>query len=162
MTRWLPYPYMSAALLAIWLLLNQTLSPGHLLLGAILAILAPLAAKPLEVPPLRVRQPLKIPDLVWEVLKDIIRSNVAVTRIIVRPGEPKQTSGFVHIPLDLRNPYGLAMLAIIVTATPGTAWVNYDSRRGILLLHTLDLVDEAHWVDLIKTRYERRLMEIFE
>ena len=29
-------------------------------------------------------------------------------------------------------------------------------------LHVLDLVDEETWVRLIKDRYERRLMEIFE
>ena len=36
------------------------------------------------------------------------------------------------------------------------------TATGRLLLHVLDLVDEETWVRLIKDRYERRLMEIFE
>jgi multicomponent K+:H+ antiporter subunit E len=57
---------------------------------------------------------------------------------------------------------GLAVLAIIVTATPGTAWMEYDAASGSLLLHVFDLVDEASWTDLVKNRYEHMLMEIFE
>jgi multicomponent K+:H+ antiporter subunit E len=62
----------------------------------------------------------------------------------------------------MRDPYGLAALACIITATPGTVWVEYDSAQGTMLLHVLDLVDEEEWVRIIKDRYERRLMEIFE
>ena len=47
-------------------------------------------------------------------------------------------------------------------ATPGTIWVDYDSRSNTVLLHILDLVDEEQWVRTIKDRYERRLMEVFE
>ncbi|MFC7544175.1 Na+/H+ antiporter subunit E [Siccirubricoccus deserti] len=66
------------------------------------------------------------------------------------------------IPLDMRNPYGLAALACIVTATPGTVWVEYDSTRSTMLLHVLDLIDEAQWRQIIKDHYERPLMEVFE
>jgi multicomponent K+:H+ antiporter subunit E len=71
-------------------------------------------------------------------------------------------SGFMDIPLELRAPYGLATLAIIITSTPGTLWVNFDSAKGVLTIHVLDLVDETAWIATIKQRYERRLMEIFE
>ena len=31
-----------------------------------------------------------------------------------------------------------------------------------MLLHVLDLIDEEEWVRIIKDKWERRLMEIFE
>ena len=93
---------------------------------------------------------------------DIIRSNVAVGRIILGLGRRQRTSGFVNIPLELRNPYGLAILACIITSTPGTLWVNFDRQRGLLVIHVLDLIDEDDWIRTIKNRYERRLLEIFE
>lgn len=31
-----------------------------------------------------------------------------------------------------------------------------------MLLHVLDLIDEDEWRRIIKERYEKRLMEIFE
>ena len=68
----------------------------------------------------------------------------------------------MNIPLDLRDPYGLAVLACIITSTPGTLWVSFDSAKGMLMIHVLDLVDENEWIRTIKGRYERLLLEIFE
>ena len=57
---------------------------------------------------------------------------------------------------------GLTVLALIVTATPGTAWVQFQRASGSLLIHVFDLVDEDEWIRLLKTRYEALLVEIFE
>jgi multicomponent K+:H+ antiporter subunit E len=162
MSSLLPYPLLSAALLALWLLLNQSVSPGHLVLGSVLAILASWAMAALRPEKPRIRRPGVALRLAGTVLIDILRSNLAVGRIIVRSREPGVNAGFVTIPLELRDRHGLAVLSIIITSTPGTIWVNYDAAKGTLLLHVLDLVDEAVWVRTIKDRYERRLMEIFE
>jgi multicomponent K+:H+ antiporter subunit E len=158
----LPYPLLSIALLVLWLLLNQTVSVGHLALGSVLAVLASWAMAALRPEKPRIRRPGAILRLAGMVLVDILRSNLAVGRIIVSPREPGGNAGFMTIPLDLRSRYGLAVLSIIITSTPGTIWVNYDAAKGVLLIHVLDLVDEAAWIRLIKHRYERRLMEIFE
>ena len=48
MGRWIPSPLLSISLLAMWLLLNQSVEPAHLLLGGALAIAAPLLARPLQ------------------------------------------------------------------------------------------------------------------
>jgi len=161
--RWLlPYPLLSAALLVLWLLLNQSVSTGHVVLGAVLAVLASWAMAALRPEKPRIRRPGAALRLAGLVLLDILRSNIAVGRIIVRSREPGVNAGFMTIPLDLRSRHGLAVLSIIITSTPGTIWVNYDAARGTLLLHVLDLVDETVWIQLIKGRYERRLMEIFE
>jgi multicomponent K+:H+ antiporter subunit E len=92
----------------------------------------------------------------------VIRSNIAVSRIVIHRGARGQTAGFLEIPLRLRNPAGLAALACIITSTPGTTWAGYDSGSGVLTMHILDLVDEEAWVHTIQDRYERRLMEIFQ
>ena len=62
----------------------------------------------------------------------------------------------------MRNESALAALACVLTATPGTAWVEFDTETGILLLHVLDLIDEESWVHIVKDRYEQPLMEIFQ
>jgi multicomponent K+:H+ antiporter subunit E len=162
MKRWLPYPLVSLGLLATWLLLNQTLAAGHVILGAALAVGGGLALAMLQPPQGTVRRPEVIAGLAWLVLVDIVRSNVAVARIVLNPRHRGQTSGFLDIPLELRHPAGLAVLACIITATPGTAWARYDSARSVLTLHILDLIDEEAWIRTIKGRYERRLQEIFE
>ena len=111
----------------------------------------------------RIRRWDLIPRLFGIVLLDIVRSNLAVAGLILTGGRHGQRrSGFVEIPLELRDPTALAILAVIVTTTPGTAWMEYDARRDAVLLHVFDLVDEAEWIGLIKGRYESLLLEIFE
>ena len=162
MTRLLPHPLLFLALLAMWLLLNQSVSPGHLVLGAIVALVASWTLSAFRMEPERLRRPQAMVRLALRVLGDIFRSNLAVGTIILTGSRGGGRAGFMTIPLDLRSQGGLAMLAIILTATPGTLWMNYDAAKGELLLHVLDLVDEDHWTTLIKQRYERLLMEIFE
>jgi multicomponent K+:H+ antiporter subunit E len=101
--------------------------------------------------------------LLRDVAVEVLRSNNAVARIILQlPGARSGRSGFVVIPLDMRDPYGLAALACILTATPGTVWVDYNAARGTMLLHVLDMIDEEQWVRIVKDKWERQLMNLFE
>src|SRR3546814_13909315 len=104
MTRCLPFPLSSAFLLAMWLLLNQSLSAGHILLGAVLALVGPPVLTTLDLPRAKVRNPRVILLLLFRVLDDIARSNVAVAWIILVPGRRPQ-SGFIAIPLASRHRY---------------------------------------------------------
>lgn len=162
MTRLLPFPLASTGLLVLWLLLSQTVSWGHLLLGGAIAIAGGWALATLEVPKARPRRLRAVFLLFAVVVADIVRSNIAVARIILGLDRRKWTSGFVEIPLELRDPYGLATLACIITSTPGTLWVDFQAASGTLTIHVLDLIDEAGWRRIIKGRYERLLREIFE
>jgi len=151
------------ALLALWLLLNQSLAAADLLLGAALALCGVLAFRRLQPRAKRVRWPAwAIARLLGLVLADVLRSNLAVARLVLGLHRAKRTAGFLSMTLELRDPRGLAVMACIVTATPGTSWARYDAARNILTIHVLDLVDEAAWIRLFKERYERRLLEIFQ
>ena len=162
MRRILPYPILSAGLFAASILLSNSVAPPSLALALLIAILAPAIMLALRVERVRIKNPGAIFSLAGDVALDILRSNWAVAQIILAGKRKERTSGFIHIPLDLRDRYALAVLAIVLTSTPGTLWVEYEPANGRLLLHVLDLVEEETWVRLIKDRYERRLMEIFE
>ena len=95
------------------------------------------------------------------VLYDMLRSNLDVAAIILGLRRGERRTGFVSIPLDMTSSFGLSLLSIILTATPGTLWVQYDSHTGRLLMHLIDSTDSAGWVRRVKDRYERPLMEIF-
>lgn len=161
MSRVLPYPVLTVALLLMWVLLTS-FSPGQFLLGAAIAAAASRAMAALQPSKPRLRRWQLIPRLVGVVTLDILRSNIAVASIILQGRRRDRVSGFVAIPLDLRDSTGLAVLACIVTSTPGTAWIEYAADSGVLLIHVLDLVDEEEWISLIKNRYEALLMEIFQ
>jgi len=159
--RWLPHPLMAGFLLLVWLLMRGSLAPGDWLLGGMLALGLAWAFGKLQPPRARLRQPWRLLPLALRVVYDIVRSNLAVAGVVLRP-RWRGRSGFVAIPLELEDPYGLALLACIVTSTPGTIWVDHDPVRRVLLIHVLALADEAIWIDTIKRRYERPLLEMFQ
>ena len=161
MSRLLPHPLLSVALAVMWLLLNAPVTPATALLAGLVGWLVPFVMLALRPDAVRARAPGVILRLAGTVLVDVVRSNVDVARVILGLNRGERRTGFVSIPLDLREPYGLAVLAIVLTATPGTLWVQYDSATGRLLLHVLDLTDGDDWVHRIKDRYERPLLEIF-
>ena len=162
MKRLFPAPWLSLALWALWLLLNLSLSAGNLLLGAALAILAPVMFAPLRPLPVRIRRPGVILKLFFLVGRDVVASNIAVAWGVLRAGKNPPRSRFIKIPLDLRDANGLAALSMITTVVPGTIWSELALDRSILLLHVFDLDDEAQFIQHFKSTYERPLMEIFE
>lgn len=152
-----------AGLTVLWLALNQTFAPGHLVLGVLLALLLAWASatlRPLQARLVRIDLALA---LMGVVLVDVVRSNLHVAGIVLGlSGRRRIVSGFLDIPLELRDPHGLAALAVILTSTPGTVWVELSPEGDLLRIHVLDLVDEQYWVRHIKDRYERPLRRIFE
>jgi multicomponent K+:H+ antiporter subunit E len=156
-------PVFAIVLLVMWLLLNSTVSLGHIVLGALIAVALLAAAYRLRPLQPRMRNGFSLVSLFGHVFIDVVRSNIGVARVVLGlTGGRRITSGFIDIPLDLHDPHGLATLAMIITCTPGTVWVELSSDKRTLTIHVLDLVDEAEWIHRIKTRYERPLIEVFE
>ncbi|CUA99856.1 MULTISPECIES: Na+/H+ antiporter subunit E [Comamonas] len=157
-----PAPLLSVALLVLWLLLNRSVSAGQILLGLILGLLIPVLLRGLRPLPVRVSHPLSILKLAFRVVCDTSVSNFNVVRFLLLPRMRKHPAAFVHIPLELRDPNGLAVLAMIVCLTPGTSWAEISRDRSMLLLHALEVEDAKQMADFVKSRYESLLMEIFE
>jgi multicomponent K+:H+ antiporter subunit E len=156
------FPLLWFSLLAMWLLLNGSVALADVIAGALAASVGVFGLGLLQPSSPRLRRPGVAARLAGAVFLDIVRSNAEVAAIVLRRGTRTRRAGFVDIPLDVRRPAALAVLACIITSTPGTAWAGYDPVSGLLRIHVLDLVDDATWVRTVKERYERRLMEIFE
>lgn len=163
MRRLIPSPLLSFTLFVTWLLLNQSLEPAHLLLGGLVAIIAPWLARPLQPHGYaRIHRPLALLKLLVHAGIEVLRSCVNVTRIILFARSEGLNSRFIRIPLDMQSPHGLALLAGMVNLTPGTVWVELLPERHELALHVFDLHDEEWWINTIKSQYEAPLIEIFE
>jgi len=163
MRSWLlPHPLLSLALFVASLLLSSSVAPPSLLLALLLALGAPQIMRTLRIEPVRVRLSSSMPRLMGIVALDIVRSNWAVAQILLGRRRRERVSGFILIPIGLSDRYALAVLAIVLTSTPGTLWVEYRRSERQLLMHVLDLVDEEEWVRLVRDRYEPLLRDIFE
>lgn len=162
MSRFVPHPFLSFVMLLTWVMLWQSLSPAALISGVVLALLLPRTLLLLGETPPKVHRPLVAVRLFFRVLKDIAHSNFAVVRVLLEGRDQTVPTGFVNIPLELENRYGLAILAAIITATPGTFWAAYNKRTNVLTIHVYDLKSQDEVRATIKGRYELPLVEIFQ
>jgi multicomponent K+:H+ antiporter subunit E len=160
MSRLVPAPLLSGVLFVAWLLLNGV-SAGHVVLAAVLGIAIPWFTEPFRPDRFHLRSWPTLVALAVTVLRDIVVSNVQVAMLIIGP-ERRIHPRFVWLPLAIRDPHGIATLAGIITMTPGTLSADLTEDRKHLLVHALNVADEAELVASIKARYETPLRRIFE
>lgn len=161
MTRLIPHPGLSFSLVLLWLMLTR-FSLGYLVLGTALSLVAGWAYSALHPKRPRIRRWRVIPRLALTLFGDIIHSNIHIARLLLTEGRGTRRSAFITVPLTLSNENALAVLAIVLTATPGTAWLEYAVETGTLTLHIFDASQEEHYREMIGKTYEPMLMEIFE
>jgi multicomponent K+:H+ antiporter subunit E len=157
----LPSPLLSLALWAAWLVLNSSVSPGHLVLGALLALAVPWFTEPLRPDRIHPHAPLVLLKLLLVVLWDVIVSNIDVARRILGP-ERAIKQAYVWVPLTITSPHGRIALAGIITMTPGTLSAQFSDDGRWLLVHAFNVDDEPALIASIKQRYERPLLEILQ
>jgi multicomponent K+:H+ antiporter subunit E len=161
MRNWLPHPLLTPALTVVWLLLNNSLAPGQVLLGLLLGWAIPrftLAFWPERV---RIHSPARLLRFAGVFLYDVLVANLAVARLILA-GPRALRPAFVVVPLDLSNDLALSLLANTICLTPGTVSARLSADRRQLLVHALDCGDPAELVATVKTRFEAPLKAIFE
>lgn len=158
---WFPHPILSTVLLVTWLLLNNTIAMGHVVLGAILGILIPWftsAFWPEKICLGSLRVFLRFAAIVSY---DIIIANVTVAKLILSPNDSLKPN-FLHIPLDIQHPLGISVLASTISLTPGTVSTDLSEDKKTLIVHALHVEDIDEEIATIKSRYERPLMEVFK
>src|SRR5690606_16131668 len=92
---------------------------------------------------------------------DVIVANVIVAKLILFCPVERPNTRWVAVPIELRTPEAIAILAGTITMTPGTVSSDISADGRSLLVHCLDAPDAEIAVREMKARYEARLMEIF-
>ena len=166
MTRFLswlfPHPLLTILLTLVWVILQNEVTSGMVVFGLILGVIIPRATAnwwPDRPQGIRTGKMLSYCLLVvW----DIIVANIQVAWIVLTRSNESLRPKWVAIPLDLRQPEAITVLAGTITLTPGTVSADLSNEGHSLLVHALDAEDADAVRDDIKERYERRLKEIFE
>jgi len=161
-SRLLPHPLLTLLLTAVWLLMANEFSLNSLLFGFFLGIVIPIFTQPYWPDRPNLRNPLMIGEYILVVLYDIVVANVVVAALVLFRSNKSMHPAWVSIPLELRTPEAITVLAGTITLTPGTVSADLSDHGHTLLVHCLNAPDPAAIRDEIKQRYERRLMEIFE
>lgn len=159
--RLVPHPATSTLILIAWLLLQRSVSPGHLVLGAVLAVLMPLFTRRFWPERIQLGRAVVLARFLAVVLWDIVIANFSVARLVLASTRRLQP-GFVKFELELDNDFALTALANTVSLTPGTVSAEVSADRQHLIVHYLAEADEVELVETIRRRYEAPLKEIFQ
>ena len=159
--RWFPHPVTSAVLFVVWLLLNHTLSAGHVVLGAALGVFIPLFTRRFFPEPVYLTRTGTILRFLVVVLWDIVVASFIVARLSLGPVSNLRPR-FIRIPVALADDFALTALTSAISLTPGSVFAEVATDRQHILIHALDVDDEAALVRTIKQRYEAPINEIFQ
>ena len=166
MTRFLawlfPNPLLTLILTVVWTLLQNQVSAGMVVFGLILGIIIPRITAPWWPDSPSKFHMGRMISYCLMVLWDIMVANVEVAWIVVTRPNSKLRPAWVVVPLDLRQPEAITILAGTITLTPGTVSADLSDGGRSLLVHALDTDNPDAIRDEIKHRYERRLKEIFK
>ena len=159
--RLLPHPLLTLMLTVVWTLLQNEVSAGMVIFGLILGIIIPILTSawwPDRPSGFRMgKMIIYCLIVIW----DIMVANVQVAWIVLTRPNSKLRPAWVVVPLELRQPEAITILAGTIPLTPGTVSADLSDAGHSLLVHALDTEDPDAVRDEIKHRYERRLLEIF-
>jgi len=158
----LPQPALTAALIVVWLLLLNDLTFGGLVLALAIGLAIPIFTSRFWPDRPRIRWGPAMIGYALVVLWDIVVANFEVAYVIVFRKNASLRSGWLVVPLELRSPEAISVLAATISLTPGTVSSDVSADGQALLVHALDAADHEAVVGRIKSRYEARLLRIFE
>lgn len=114
---------------------------GGVVVAAVLLIAFPLPSLTADDRRLRLR-PVALVPLAAEIAKDVVISNVLVTRLTLSPQRQVHTA-VIACPLHTRSPRILATVANIAALSPGSMAVEALRDPPTLYVHVLSLDDPA-------------------
>lgn len=160
--RWLmPHPLLTLILAIVWILLQNQVTAGMVVFGIILGILIPWATSIWWPDTPKGFRLGKMVSYSFVVIWDIVIANIQVAWIVLTVPNAKLKPAWIVVPLELKQPEAITVLAGTITLTPGTVSADLSDEGHSLLVHVLHTDDPDGVRDEIKERYERRLMEIF-
>jgi multicomponent Na+:H+ antiporter subunit E len=140
----------------LWTALTERYTASNLLLGLLLANVALRLGRGRGA---RVRRTGLALRFAAFFAVEVVVSALRVAQEVLRP-RPRMRPAIVGVPLDVRTDGQIALLAILITLTPGTLALDVSPDRRTLLVHAMFADDLGRVRREIKHGFERRILEL--
>lgn len=146
-------------LAVIWMLLNNSWTVLTFVVGYLLGFVLLFLLQRFLPERFYGRRVMAILVLIGIFLKELVLSNIEVIKQVARP---KLTirPGIVALPIHLRSPWEITVLANLITLTPGTLTVDVSMDSTTLYIHVMDIPEAERVIKDIKETFEKRIMEV--
>ncbi|MGX5665564.1 Na+/H+ antiporter subunit E [Rhizobium daejeonense] len=155
------YYALALPMAVIWLAVTGSATLHNLLLGLVVSGLSlSLIREQTKTTGYPVR-PLRVSLLIGLFFVELAKSAFKVAVLVVKP-KMEIKPGIFAYPLTVKGDFEIALLANLITLTPGTLSVDVSEDRKTLYVHALDCSDVEGARRDIAEGFERRIREAFE
>ena len=128
MRRLFPHPVLSLLLVLTWFLLVNQWKIGSLVMAIFLATVIPLVTSPYWPHRPQLNSMRALLSYAALVVWDVIIANIQVAKIILFMPRDRIQSAWIAVPIELKSPEAIAILAGTITMTPGTLSAELSER----------------------------------
>jgi multicomponent Na+:H+ antiporter subunit E len=144
-----------------WAASNGSFAPSTLAVGFVLGYLVLFIARPALAPSNYHKQLWRAVTFFVFYVRDILMASLRVAYDVLTP-TMYMNPGVVGVPLDVKTDAEIAVLANLVSLTPGTLSLDVSADRRVLYIHAMYIDDND--VDRLRTALkrdlERRVLEL--
>ncbi|MCF3098747.1 sodium:proton antiporter [Aeromonas australiensis] len=142
-----------------WMLVNDSYGSVEFIIGYIIGFLVLRISLPFGVAPSYFKRFKAISNLLFFFIYELIVSVFRVAWDVITPTHLSEPD-IIYLPLSAKSDLEIAILANMVSLTPGSLSLDVTEDRQFLVIHVMFAPDHAVVIDGIKSGLERRLLEI--
>ncbi|MBO8176302.1 Na+/H+ antiporter subunit E [Aeribacillus pallidus] len=143
----------------MWMFLTVSFDPSTFIVGYVLGLIIIFALRRFFHSRFYVIPFLALLKLLLIFLKELVLSNIAVLKVIIKPKLDIQP-GIFALPTQLTKDWEITMLANLITLTPGTFVIDISEDNKTLYVHAMDVPDVQAAIEGIKNSFEKAIMEV--
>lgn len=152
--------FVNLMLALIWMFLTGSLTANTLIEGFIVGYLVLWLASPLYGPSTYFRKFRQVVSFILYFLRELVVATFRVARVVISP-ELNVRPVIIAVPLDVKTDIQIALLANLVTLTPGSMTLDVSDDRRVMYVHVMHAEDVEQARQEIKQGFERRIGELF-
>lgn len=151
---------LSVLMAVIWAVVSGGFSLHNLLFGFVLSLLTLSILRSQFEGAGRPGRTRRILSLILLFLVELAKSAWKVAHLVLRPSLEIKPGIFAY-PLQVKTDFEIALLANLITLTPGTLSVDVSEDRSTLYVHGIDCGDVEGARRDIAEGFEKKIMEAF-
>ncbi len=150
---------LNLALSFIWMFLSSNYTASGFIIGYLLGLLFLFSVKKLLTGRFYFGKVVAFFVLTLLFIKELILSNIAVLKLVLRPKLQLQPAFFKY-ETQLTKDWEITLLSSLITLTPGTVVVHLSDDSKTLYIHAIDADDVEETIASIRNSFEKAILEV--
>ena len=143
----------------IWMFLSSNYTVSAFIIGYLLGLVFLLSVKKMLPGRFYAAKVWALLALTILFIKELILSNIAVLKVVLRPKLQLQPAFFKY-ETQLTKEWEITLLSSLITLTPGTVVVHLSDDSKTLYIHAIDADDVEETVASIRNSFEKAILEV--